>query len=197
MDEKDRIILEMRNKGRKAVHQSIYDEYTMIGDTRYLFDWCTVVQPRIHIMLPKEFIDLPLEIAKLRYPSEDRPKEIKSSLDSLVNIAFLYGQPLKDESDVILASRIYAAAIRQINPSNEFKESNTMYRDKKEKRLVSWYEYLSPAFGERVYNRHAFLGIEGKLLQIVFNCPEGRAEQWKGVLPDIMASTYSDLERQF
>lgn len=34
MDEKDRIILEMRNKGRKAVHQSIYDEYIMIGDTR-------------------------------------------------------------------------------------------------------------------------------------------------------------------
>lgn len=197
MEEKDRVILAMRNSGRKEAHQSIYDEYTIIGDTRYLFDWCTVVQPRIHIMLPKEFIDLPLEIAKLRYPSESRPKVIKSSLSSLINFAFLYGQPLEKENDVVLASRIYAASIQQINPSNEFRESETVYRDEKKKRLLSWYEYLSPAFGGRVYNRHAFSAIEGKLLQVVFNCPEDRAEEWKGVLPDIMASAYSDLERQF
>lgn len=197
MEDKDKIILGMRNGGRKEAHKSIYDEYTVIGNTRYLFDWCTVVHRRIHIMLPTEFVDLPLEIAKLRYPSEDRPQIIKSSIDSLINFAFLYGQDLQKEDDVVLASRVYAAAIHQINPSSEFQRSGTWYRDKKEGRLASWYEFLSPAFGERVYSRHAFLSVEGKLLQVVFNCPESRADDWKEVLPSIMVSTYSELERQF
>ena len=197
MDEKDQLILKMRREGKRISHNSIYDDYTMIGNERYVFDWCTVVHRRIHILLPKEFIDMPLEIAKLRYPSEDRPKIIKSSLDSVVNFAFLYGQPLNKEEDVVLASRIYAAAIHQINPSNEFQKSGTVYRNEKDGRLTSWYEYLSPAYGERVYNRHGFLSVEGKLLQVVFNCPEGRAEDWKKVLLDIMVSAYSELERQF
>lgn len=197
MESKDKLILGMRNSGRKEAHKSIYDEYTMIGNTRYVFDWCTVVQRRIHILLPTEFVDLPLEIARLRYPAEDRPKVIKSSMDSLINFAFLYGQNIEKEEDVVLASRVYAAAIHEINPSNEFQKSGTVYRNKKEGRLASWYEFLSPASGERVYNRHAFLSLEGKLLQVVFNCPESRAEDWKEVLPSITVSIYSELEKQF
>lgn len=197
MDEKDKVILNMRTMGRNEAHKSIYDEYTMIGNTRWLFEWHKVVNRRIHIMLPAEFIDLPLEIAKLRYPSESRPKEIKSSIDSLTNFAFLYGQKLEKEEDIILASRVYAALIRQLNPSNEFRDSGTFYRHKKEGRLVSWYEYFSPALGGSVYNRHGFFALEGKLLQVVFNCPEEQAQDWNEALPEIFASVYSDLERQF
>lgn len=196
MQENERAILEMRAEGRKRTHRSIYDEYTVVGSVRYTFDWHTVVHRRIHIMLPEEFVDLPSEIAKLRYPSESRPGEIKSSIDSLTNFAFLYGQKIQKE-EIVQASRIYAAAIHQLNPSNEFLESGTFYRDKKAGQVVSWYEYLSPAFGGRVYNRHAFLCVEQKLLQVVFNCPEEQAEGWKEPLIEIFASVYSDLEKQY
>lgn len=197
MDDRDKMILAMRAEGRKEVHKSIYDEYTIIGAGRFTFDWCSIVHGRIHMMLPMEFVDLPLEIAKLRYPSESRPKEIKSSMDSLTNVAFLYGQKVRQEKEVVYAARIFAATIHQLNPGNDFKKSGTFYRMKKDGRLVSWYEFFSPAYGGMVYNCHAFLSVEGKLLQVVFNCPEDNGADWKEVLMEMLASVYSDLEKQF
>lgn len=197
MSEIEKNILAMRQMGRKQEHKSIYDQqYTMVGETRYVFDWQTVVHKRIHIMLPTGFKDLPLKIAKLRYPSESRPKDIKSSLDTTINFAFLYGERIPDEAQIVNTARMYAAAIHKLNPGHQFLKSGTLYRDEKQTRLLSWYEYLSPTLEENLYNRHGFMIVEGKLMQIIFNCPEALAEEWKPVTLEVFLSVYGDLDHQ-
>lgn len=196
MNEIDKKIISYRENGKKETHQSIYDEYTMVGDRKYVFDWTAAVNKRIHIMLPMEFMDLPPDIAKLRYPAESRPKVIKSSQDTTVNVAFLYGSRIDNENQIVKTARMYAAAIHKLNPGHEFLKSGAHYRDQKKSKLMSWYEYLSPTLGERVYNRHGFLSVEGQLMQVIFNCQEKEAENWMPVTLEIFLSVYGDLDRQ-
>lgn len=196
MNQTDKKILEARIKNRIQTHQSIYDEYTMIGTDRYTFDWQVVVNKRIHIMLPTSFIDLPLEIARLRYPSEFRPKVIKSSMDTCVNFAFLYGNAIKEERQVINLARMYAAAIHRLNPGYEFQKSGTFYAGEEENKLISWYEYISPSLNDFIYNCNGFMRIEKNLMQVVFNCPQSRAEEWKQAVLEVFQSLYGDMDMQ-
>lgn len=196
MSSKEKEIAEQWDQGKALSHKSIYDDYTRIGKIRYEFEKQKIYS-RINILMPVGFIDLPLSAAKLRYPSEDRPKVIKSSLDSLINFAFCYwADPVKPE-DLPKVSRIFAAAIRRLFPAHEFKESGARYLDRKMTDLLCWYEYLSPDFKGKIYNMHGFLAVEGKLMQIVFNCPEDRYQDWKPVVLEVFETVYSDLDHQF
>lgn len=49
------------------------------------------------LMLPDTFVDMPSSIVKLKYPSEQRPQIIKTSLDASVNFTFsLFNQEFED-----------------------------------------------------------------------------------------------------
>jgi len=188
-------IVRLRNEGKRQIHLSIYDSYTMIGDTRYEFER-QKIYGRINVVLPNDFIDLPLSFAKLKYISEDRPKVIKSSKDTSIDFAFNYRPEKLNRKEVPYIAKGYAAAIRKIFPSNEFMECGTFFLDSKKEQLMSWYEYLSPDFKEKLYNLHGFLGVEGRLMQVSFHCSEAIYKMWRPAALEVFASIYSSLDRQ-
>lgn len=195
MGNQEKEIVKLRNEGKYAEHKSIYNDYTMIGERRYIFTTQSIYT-RVHMMLPEDFIDLPLNFAKAKYPSEGRPKVIKSSIDTMINFAFLYKEPTNQEQ-LPYAARGFAAAIQKLNPSHVFMESGAVYIGSRKEKLLCWYEYLSPDFKGKIYNQHGYLAMEGRLLQVLFNCPESLYPDWKPVALEAAESIYSDLENQF
>ena len=83
----DEKILEYRRRARKEKFSSL-ETGMYIKDELVTFSEIPLFNDQFTIMLPDSFVDMPSEIAKIKYPSEQRPQIIKTSMDTTINFAF-------------------------------------------------------------------------------------------------------------
>ena len=74
MDFIDEEIIQMRNKNRKIS----LEEGVLIKGEFIEFEPVKLFDDKLEIMLPKTFVDMPSDLAKIKYPSESRPQIIKT-----------------------------------------------------------------------------------------------------------------------
>jgi hypothetical protein len=92
LDEK---ILEFRRRARNEEHMDLESGMYIDGELME-FERVKLFDGKMDIMLPSSFIDLPSNLARIKYPSEQRPHIIKTSLDTSVNMTFsLYGMKIR------------------------------------------------------------------------------------------------------
>jgi len=83
----DEKILEYRRKARKEKYNSL-ETGMYIKDELVHFERNELFQKKMNIMLPVTFVNMPPNLARIKYASEQRPQIIKTSLDTSVNIGF-------------------------------------------------------------------------------------------------------------
>ncbi|MDE6951985.1 MAG: hypothetical protein K2P64_13880, partial [Lachnospiraceae bacterium] len=82
LDEK---IVEFRSRARKEKYCTL-ETGMYIKNELIQFERKVLFREKLSIMLPVSFVDLPPDMVKVKYTSQQRPQVIKTSLDTTVNL---------------------------------------------------------------------------------------------------------------
>lgn len=156
-----------------------------IGGTLYEFEEFTFFDGKMAIKFPKEFTDMPLKFARLKYPSEHRPQIIKMNADGSVNLTLsIYPDKLKKE-DIHDCIHTMKNVIERMNPAHLFFDIQVIEQvDQK----VGYFDYKSNALDSDLYNILFVTSIGGQTMMGAFNCRMSEREDWKPVAIKIMMS---------
>lgn len=171
----DETILEM--KSLKYKEENIHIENGVYIKNEYIeFEEIKLFEESMSIFLPKSFIDLPESMKKIKYPSEQRPQIIKTSLDTSVNFGFsLLPLPIRNEQTKD-AIKQFKTVLKRVNPAYVF------YDFKEEKigeKTISWFDFKSYGVDFPMYNIMYIIPIRNKVMHGIFNCLYKDVDEWK------------------
>lgn len=175
MDYLDEQIIELRRK-KKAEEANIHEEGVPIKGDLITFQEMLLFHEKMSIWLPESFVDMPQKIARLKYPSEQRPQIIKTDLLGSTNFAFnLFDQAIKPNQMESAADGM-RTILKKVNPANIFYENAT---EPLGETMLSWFEFKGHAMDTQIYYIMFLTSIGGNLMQGVFNCIIADMEEWR------------------
>lgn len=178
----DKDILESRKMIRKSKYNTLQTGI-YINDEVVHFTAARILDERVEAMLPDTFVDMPANLARLKYMSEQRPQIIKTSLDTAVNFTFsLYGIELPEE-EIDSTIHQFKNLIQKVNPACVFDE---IVAEKEQG--VGWFDFKSFGVDEQIYNIMYVKPIGGRLLHGVFNCMYRDMAEWKDAAIQVIYS---------
>lgn len=188
MDFMDEKIIELRNKNRK---KSLEDGLLIKGEF-IEFEPVKFFDDKLEIMLPKTFVDMPSDLAKIKYPSESRPQIIKTDSTGGINFCFnLFEQSVKEDELKDIA-KTFSKMIKKVNPANVFYDQKTEELGDK---IVSWFDFKGYAIDSQIYYIYYVTVIDGNLLHGIFNCLREDMEDYKEVA-FLVIESIKDLSRR-
>lgn len=192
MEYREKEIVDLRKATLIKKKQSIYDDYLYIGNERLEFCEQVIISPQVKMMFPKTFADLPQPLAKRMYPSEFRPEIIKTNPSLTLNFAFTLFKNRIEMDEVATCARFYLDTMKRVYPGNQYLENSECFMDEEQTRVLGWYTFSNPALEGWIYNLHAFMQIEGRLLFSLFHANESnRFEAWKPFVFQMLSSVTS------
>lgn len=172
MDNLDEMIVEMRQKQQsKNTSDEMHLSTELSG-----FKYVVILEDELEMIVPKDFTDMDVTIAKNKYPSEQRPQCIKTSPNttvdfgiSLVNI---------DISGLILeeCAEDLKGVLKKTNPAMEFFDSGVEELDDFN---LAWFDYKSFAVDGQMYNIMFVANHNKKMLHGMFNCIFSSRIEWQ------------------
>lgn len=185
----DEQILSMRKNSAEKNQTNIIGEPVYIGKERYHFVWKPIYRNRISLLFPEEFVSLPEEAAKIKYPNENRPKELWTSLDLMTNFGFTIIEGSIPEKELPKNVREIVDLSKKLNENYAFSPVHIKnIPEQNGLRLLVWYEYISPSLTTSIYNLLAFQRIGDTLVHCVFNCEEPLGEIWRTAVLESFSS---------
>lgn len=184
MDYLDEEILKIRreenSKEYKDIKKGVY-----IKDVFTEFERVEIFEKKVSILLPQSFVTMPEAMAKVKYPSEQRPQVIKTSLDTSVNICFsLLNSPLKEENleDTL---KYLKRAMKNMNPAMSFYDEKTI---ETENMKLRYFAFKSFGMDYPMFNIMFIAPYKGVMLHGVFNCLYTEREQWEDFAIQMLSS---------
>lgn len=175
MDYLDEQIIELRRK-EKAHSEDVHGDGITINGELLHFQETPLFKGKMSIWLPESFVDMPSKIARIKYPSEQRPQIIKTDLLGSTNFAFnLFNQPIKP-NQMQSAADSMRTILKKVNPANIFYENAT---EPLGETMLSWFEFKGHAMDTQIYYIMFLTSIDGNLMYGIFNCAIADMEEWK------------------
>lgn len=182
MDEK---ILEFLNEAEDIEKRDIYKGTIKIANRYYEFQESSFFEDKFKIYIPKDFEDMPMEIRKFKYPSENRPEIIKSNEDGSIAITLnLIDSPLDEERVEELKDGM-KNIIRKTNPANVFYDDGILEVKSKN---IGFFEFKSSAIDDFIYNVMFFLEFEEITLMGTFSCVYKNCGEWRPIVFQMLNS---------
>lgn len=164
-----------------------------------------VVPGQVALRLPVSFTEMPEAYAKIKYPSERRPKLIYTNDTLTVNVTVnpTENRLFDDEMEVYQAELLKMLKRMQPNaswlsdgvfawgelePEGQLSQGRSVQTEQQEKKRVGYYEFVSPAMDGNIYNLTFFMAWEEKGLFFGVNCMEKEMKLWRPIAHGIMAS---------
>ena len=187
----DEELIQMMN-GYKSGQHGTLESGIYIKEELYEFIETFLFEDKVSVMLPKTFDDMPMELAKLKYPMEQRPQVIKSNEVTDINFTFsLVEQPLTNDKVESITGYIYQV-FQTLQPVNDYFEKKVEHVGALS---MGWFDFKSHGIDDTIYNLMFYIPIGGKTLQGIFNCRMSVSELWKPVALQVMQSV-KDLSMQ-
>ncbi len=163
---------------KKEAREDICKGPVKIGERYYEFEERGFFDEKLKMYIPKDFEDMPLEVRKLKYPSESRPEIIKSNEDSSIAITLnIIDNPL-DEERVEELKNGMMTIIKKLNPANVFYQDGILEVNSKN---VGFFEFKSSAIDDFIYNLMFFIEINEKSLMGTFSCLYKDYKEWRDI----------------
>jgi hypothetical protein len=190
MDE--RIARAAAQEARRENPPNLENDEITINERLYRFERVSLFDGKLRIYLPEDFSEMPEEIARIKYPSSDRPKIIVSDERGAATFTFgIVESPLDKAS---LSSLVFEmrTMLHSLNPSWIFFEKE---EGEDPKPNAESFSYKSTAADGTVYNLMFFAPADEKTMMGTFSCPYGEHEAWESVLHEILRLVETGEER--
>ena len=184
MEYKESEILRKRAEYERQKYSSPETGMYICGDI-VEFKKVRLFDDRIEMMIPADFLEMPVQFQKIKYPSEYRPKIILTSMDMNVNIGLTMFAKKADTEELKETVNSMESVIRKVYPDYRFFRSG---KDCKGKIPYGWFDFRSYALDDAVYNLHFAALADRKILQGSFNCLYRDAEDWKRAVLQMLGS---------
>lgn len=171
----DEKILEYRNKARKEKYATL-ETGMYIKNELVLFERRNFFENKVSMMLPDSFINLPSDLAKAKYMSEQRPQVIMTSLDTTVNVGLSYIDVNIETDQIKEIMEQSKSALKNTNPAIIFHESKV---GEDVDLPLAWFEFKSYGLDKSVYNLMFIARAHSKMLHGSFNCSYDYALEWR------------------
>lgn len=184
MDNSDLEVAKMLNEHKTKAYGSL-EEGVYIKEKFYEFERVSLFEDKFSIMLPKDFVDMPENIKKMKYLAEQRPKIIKTIPTGGIDIGFSLLDVTMTDAQLSQVFWHSKNAIRKLNPANVMMEESVIKGNNK---LLIWMDYISPALDGQMYNIMFLDNLGEYSYHGIFNCAISEMEVWKEVAMAILAS---------
>lgn len=139
----------------------------------------------LSIIFPTDFVILPEFLAKLKYPSDNRPKLIYTSYDTKSTFTFnIAPVPLASEQTKDAAEQ-FRKLLKKLYPMNEF---SLVSEEQLKGNCLSWFSYRGHAIDDRTFDIMYVTPVVGQCMIGTFNCVATIENQWKEVVIAMMRS---------
>lgn len=137
------------------------------------------------IMLPRDFVEMPIKMKKIKYPSSDRPQIIKTDLNGQVDFTFNYLElPTKEEQLEKLVKQMKMMT-KKLMPHYTFGEE---YSGSTKNGKYFGYEYVCNVLDGKLYTYVYGTCINEKFLQGGFSCLVQDKDLWKEAVLQVCQS---------
>lgn len=191
MDFYDEELLEAKRELERQKHTTI-ETGMYAGEELITFEWRALPDTNVRIPLPKSFVELPLEIRRLKYPSNKAPKFIMSSLDSTINICFRILSVPVNGGEIKILSRQCQIALENTNPSIKIK--NLMNATTSQGREMNRFDYRGYQVDGSSFNRAYFIALEKSVLFGTFICQMRDKDKWMNIIDTIFMTLEEKVE---
>jgi hypothetical protein len=187
----DEKIIEAMNQYKTQEHGDIYSGL-YLKEQLFKFERQELYGGKFSVMIPECFTDMSLEHAKIKYPSEQRPKVIKTNEDGDINFAFQFMEEVDFETKFVKEAKdgLYNI-IKRLQPANVFYES---VEETIGETMVGWFAFKSHGIDCKIFQLMYCMPIGGKFLQGIFNCKYTDSNLWKPVFLQVMRSIQDNAE---
>ncbi|MDF2858047.1 MAG: hypothetical protein K0Q87_3898 [Neobacillus sp.] len=183
-DEQIRYSINQAEEQEEWEKQNIYEGVT-INEEYYEFQEASFFEDKLKLYIPVNFVDMPAEIAEMKYPSSNRPQIIKTDNTGSINITLkLISNTIEDEHIPQVKDGI-KNILQRLNPSYLFMDEGV---EKIEEKTVGFFEFKSPTLDGAVFNRMFFIELNHNVIMGVFNCGFSDHMAWKPIARQIMQS---------
>ncbi|GMA99905.1 hypothetical protein [Pelosinus sp. IPA-1] len=184
MDEEIRYMINQVEEQEEWSSQNIYEGVT-INDEHYEFHEVSFFEDKLTLHIPTSFVDMPAELAAMKYPSSDRPQIIQTDLTGSINITLnLIPNNIEDEHIPEVKEGI-KSILQKLNPSYLFMEEGA---ETIEEKTIGFFEFKSPTLDDSLFNLMFFVEMNHNIVMIVFNCPYSEHMAWRLIARQIMQS---------
>lgn len=193
MDFIDKEIFDLKREEKKAQHRDLTTGI-YIHDRLVEFSRLEIPDFGFSIMQPEDFINMPVSIAKIKYPAENRPQLIRTSLDTTVNFTFsILAEDVSNDKVKSVAEKM-RDVIRHVNPANIFYD---IQEEVIEDTSLCWFNYKTYAIDEQLYIIMFITSIyNGKLLHGMFNCKFSEMNEWHDAAVQVITSIQKLSEQE-
>ena len=164
--------------------QSIDTGIKILGRWIY-FERRSLAKETITMMLPKDFVPMSSDIARKKYPSEQRPETILTDETGTINLMFQYMEG--EESNTTIESfrnRIFGM-MKRVNPGIKEREMGVVDAAGKQ---IAYVEFSNPVMDGKLYNLMFYMSVKGRPLMGSFNCRTKEMKYWRTVAFEMMQS---------
>lgn len=184
MEYLDEKVIELRRQA-KAGEACDINTGVSIDGILVEFEETLLFEDKMSILLPKTFVDMPLKVAKIKYPSEQRPQIIQTDLLGSTNFAFnLFDKPIRPNQMESAADGM-RDMIKKVNPANIFYEKGC---EPLGDTNLCWFEYKGHALDSQIYYIVYITSIGGNLLHGIFNCAIADKDSWRDAALQVIRS---------
>lgn len=164
--------------------QSIDTGIKILGRWIY-FERQPLAKETITMMLPKDFVPMSPDIARKKYPSEQRPETILTDETGTINLMFQYMEG--EESNTTIESfrnRIFGM-MKRVNPGIKEREMGVVDAAGEQ---IAYVEFSNPVMDGKLYNLMFYLAVKGRPLMGSFNCRTKEMKYWRSAAFEMMQS---------
>ena len=186
----DEIIIQQRRDLERQKHSTL-DTGIYAGEELVFFEERVLSEDGTKMLLPSDFIEMPEEILKIKYPMEKRPQIIWSNEDSTIDFTFSLLEPEPERDQLQQVRDDFCNTLQMIYPHYVFTDNGMV-----DGKTGAWYwaEFLSTTINGMLYNHLHVTCWENKLMLGLFHCPVQLQEDWKKIVPQLL-TTISKKEK--
>lgn len=170
----DEMILKLREEEKKKQFNTL-EKGIYLGGQILEFE-TQILMDTFSISLPKILGIMPIEYARIKYPSEFRPQILLTTTELDTNLGFtlfneFYGSEVKIMAERIMRGISRAHPDYPVYPGKSIQEGKGYY-----------FSFRSHALDSDVYNMSLIMKLKDRLLQSSFNCIYQQHTEWRKIV---------------
>ena len=177
----DEKIIPMKLETDNSISMSLEDGYYISGKLE-TFTKALYFNDSVSIYTPSSFIDMPDEIKEIKYPTNFRPKIIKTNLAGDINLSLSLLEGGKDADIETLLSDL-RSLLSKAHKGIRFLEAKKLNKEGFVE--INCFDFILPGIDEKIYHMMGMGKTDRQIIQVIFNCMEPDANAWKKAVIDI------------
>lgn len=193
----DEQIIDMRNQSQRRMECAESGDRDVAGGERSIdtgirilgkwicFERRFLAEDTVSMMLPTNFVPMDPEIAKRKYPSEQRPETILTDDTGTVNLLMQYMDGEESDETIERFRNQIFGMMKRVNPGIREQEIGSMDAAGKK---VAYVEFSNPTLDGKLYNLMFYLTVNGRPLMGSFNCQTKEMKYWRKAAIEMVQS---------